>query len=88
MNKFGPIVDVDHSGPPYENTRRLLTNFDVGGNDKRAHSSVTPGFAAFRDKETKEYKHEAVWRYLFTHPVDETGEAVPADDSCNKSHSP
>lgn len=87
MHKFGPIVDVDDSSPPYDNTRRLTTNFDVGGNVKRAHSSVTPGFAAFRDPESKEYKHEAVWKYLFTHPVDETGDAVPVDDSCVKHHS-
>jgi hypothetical protein len=86
MHKFGPIVNVDKSEPPFDNSRRLITNFDVGGNAKRAHSSVTPGFAAFRDKATKEFKHEAVWEYLFTHPVDQTGEAVPVDDGCVKNH--
>jgi hypothetical protein len=30
------------------------------------------------------YVHEAVWKYLFTQPVDEVGMPVPADDSCNK----
>ncbi len=26
--------------------------------------------------------HEAVWRYLFTHPIEQTGEAVPIDPDC------
>jgi hypothetical protein len=26
--------------------------------------------------------HEDVWRYLFTHPVDEVGTAVPPDPNC------
>jgi hypothetical protein len=26
--------------------------------------------------------HEPVWRYLFTHPVDQTGTAVPPDADC------
>jgi hypothetical protein len=85
MNKFGPIVDVETSKPPYENTRRLVTNYDVGGDARRAHSGVVPGFASFRDKPTKDFKHEAVWKYLFTHPVDSVGKAVPMDPGCQKN---
>jgi hypothetical protein len=70
----GPLVDVDRSAPPYQNTRRLLTEFDVQGNDKRAHSSVVPGSAAARDAQGR-FVHEAVWQYLFQHPVAATGRA-------------
>lgn len=42
LAEFGPIVNVDQSKPPYGNTRRLITDGDVKGDDKRAHSSVTP----------------------------------------------
>jgi len=81
MHQFGPIVDVDSSEAPYGNTRRLTTAFDIDGNTKRAHSSVTPGFAAYKlDNGT--FAHEAVWRYLFTHPVDQTGEPDERDPGC------
>lgn len=83
LHEHGAIVDVDKVAPPFEDTRRLVTNFDVGGNANRAHSSVTPGSSAGKDKEGK-YLHEAVWRYLFLHPVDETGDAVPQDENCRK----
>jgi len=83
LHKFGPIADVDASVPPYGNTRRLITNFDVQGNAKRAHSSVTPGSAAAKDKDGK-FLHEAVWDYLFNHPVDKVGSAVPQDEDCVK----
>ncbi len=85
MNKYGPIVNVDFSKPPYENTRRLITSFDVGNNVRRAHSSVVPGGAAGRDKNGK-FIHEAVWKYLFTHPVDVTGQPTPLDPDCLKDH--
>ncbi len=78
LARFGPVVDVDTSAAPYGNTRRLLTRFDVKGDTKRAHSSVAPGSAAALDA-AGNYLHEAVWRYLFTHPVDAVGEPVPAD---------
>lgn len=87
MNKFGPIVNVDNVGPPYENTRRLITDFDVKGNAKRAHSSVQPGGNAGKDADGN-YIHEAVWRYLYTHPVDVVGKAVPQDEDCNKDQRP
>lgn len=83
LNEFGPIVNVDETKPPYQNTRRLITDFDVNGDAKRAHSSVQPGKAAAKDPKTKEYKHESVWRYLFTHPVEKVGESVEWDPGCD-----
>ena len=83
LHEFGPIVNVDDAELPYQNTRRLVTDFDVSGNAKRAHSSVTPGGAAAKAGDG--YKHEAVWEYLFTHPVDDVGMAVPQDDGCDKN---
>ena len=74
---------VDISAPPFQNTRRLITNADVKGDDKRAHSSVMPGGAAVKDKDGK-FIHEAVWQYLFNHPVDKTGSPTPADPDCVK----
>ncbi len=83
LNKFGPIVEVDVSVPPFANSRSLTTNFDVQGSDKRAHSSVTPGSAAAKGPDGK-FLHEAVWEYLFNHPVDKVGSAVPQDEDCVK----
>ena len=83
LHQFGPIVNVDESRPPYENTRRLITKADVKGDDKRAHSSVTPGGAAVKDA-AGNFIHEDVWRYLFTAPVEVTGSAVAADPACLK----
>jgi hypothetical protein len=85
MHKYGPIVNVDKTKPPFENTRRLITDFDVGGDARVAHSSVQPGSRAFKDKSTGRFMHEEVWRYLYTHPVDVVGESVPMDDSCLKN---
>lgn len=84
MHKFGAIVNVDKAKPPYGNTRRLITDFDVNGDAQRAHSSVVPGSRARKDESGK-YMHEDVWRYLFTQPVDKVGAAVPMDDSCKKN---
>ena len=83
LHQFGPLVNVDKAAPPFGNTRRLITSGDVKGDAKRAHSSVLPGGAAVKDASGK-FMHEAVWRYLFTHPVDEVGAAVPADPKCRK----
>jgi hypothetical protein len=47
----------------------------------RAHSSVVPGGAAVKDA-SGQFIHESVWRYLFTQPVDVTGEPAPADPGC------
>jgi hypothetical protein len=78
LYKFGPIVNVDQTKPPYGNSRRLITNADVKNDPKRAHSSSAPGGAAVKDA-SGQFIHEDVWRYLFTSPVDTTGQAVPAD---------
>jgi hypothetical protein len=87
LHKFGPIVDVDKTSQPYGNSRRLITNADVGGDANRAHSSVTPGKAAAKTKDGKGLLHEDVWRYMFTHPVDQVGDPVAMDDGCTKVHS-
>lgn len=83
LNKFGPLIDVDLVGPPFENSRRLITNADVNGDEKRAHSCVTPGKAAVKDKQGG-YVHAAVWRYLFDHPIDQVGSETPLDPECRK----
>jgi hypothetical protein len=81
LQQFGAVVNVDETKPPFGNTRRLITDADVKKDAKRAHSCVTPGGAAVKGADGK-YIHEAVWKYLFTHPVDEVGQAVPADPKC------
>jgi len=78
LQEFGPIVNVDKTPPPYGNTRRLISDADVGGDHNRAHSSSTPGGAAVKNAAGK-FIHEDVWRYLFLHPVDEVGKPVPPD---------
>jgi hypothetical protein len=87
LHQFGPIVNVDKARPPYENTRRLITDADVNNDARRAHSSVVPGGAAPKDASGK-FLHEDVWRYLFTHPVEEVGQPVPSDPACRKSLQP
>lgn len=81
MGKFGPIVDVDRTQPPYGNTRRLVSAADVKGDRKKAHGAVQPGGNAPKDA-TGAVLYEPVWRYLFTHPVDAVGEPAPADPGC------
>ncbi|MBL4884850.1 MAG: hypothetical protein JKY95_09990 [Planctomycetaceae bacterium] len=81
LHEHGPIVDVDKSRAPFKNSRRLITQFDVGGNDKRAHSSVVPGGAAGKDARGN-FIHESVWKYLFTHPVEKSGKPTPVDPEC------
>jgi len=83
LHKHGPIVEVEASAPPFGNTRRLTTAFDVNKDAKRAHSGVVPGKAASKDASGK-YLHEPVWNYLFNHPVEKTGPAVPMDEDCMK----
>ncbi|QDU78960.1 hypothetical protein Pla110_06640 [Polystyrenella longa] len=83
LNEFGPIVNVDENKTPYGNTRRLITDFDVMGNNGRAHSSVVPGRSAGKDADGN-FIHEDVWRYLYTHPVEEVGDPTPLDNSCVK----
>ena len=83
LHKYGPIVNVDKTKSPYGNTRRLITDFDVGGDARRAHSSVVPGSRARKNKRGT-YMHEDVWRYLFTQSVETVGAAVPLDAGCKK----
>ena len=78
LQKFGPIINVDQSTPPFDNTRRLITKADVGSNPDRAHNSVKPGKNSPKDK-AGEFLYEDVWRYLFTHPIDQVGKPVPMD---------
>jgi hypothetical protein len=87
LHAFGPIVNVDQVKPPYQNTRRLTTDADVKGDDKRAHSCVVPGGASPKAADGS-YLHEAVWKYLFTQPVDQIGSAVPQDPDCDKNLMP
>jgi hypothetical protein len=68
LHEHGAIVNVDRTRAPFENSRRLITDADVKNDAKRAHSMVTPGGASAKDASGK-FVHEAVWRYLFTHPV-------------------
>ncbi len=81
LNQFGAIINVDNAAPPYNNTRRLISAADVKNDANRAHSSVTPGGASPKDKDGK-YLYEPVWRYLFTHPVEEVGTAAANDPAC------
>jgi hypothetical protein len=81
LSQFGPIVNVDQIKPPYGSSRRLITDADVKGDAGRAHGAVTPGGAAVKDAAGK-LIHEDVWRYLYTHPVDDVGSPVDADADC------
>lgn len=81
LREYGPIVNVEESKPPFGNTRRLVTDFEVGGNAKLAHSAVVPRKGALR-KADGQWGHREVWRYLFTHPVDAVGDPVPHDPDC------
>lgn len=83
LHQFGPIVDVDKVAAPFANSRRLITEADVKGDAKRAHSCVTPGKAAVTDA-SGQFIHENVWRYLFTQPVEAVGNPVPPDPDCAK----
>jgi hypothetical protein len=83
LHQHGEIVNVDQAKPPYGNTRRLITDADVSNDANRAHSSVLPGNAAVKDA-AGQFIHEAVWRYVFNHPVDVTGEPDLPDPDCRK----
>lgn len=81
LHKFGSIVNVDESKPPYGNSRRLISTADVGNNPGRAHSASTPGGASPKGKDGK-YLYEDAWKYLYTHPVGETGNPVKPEERC------
>lgn len=81
LHNLGPIVDVEKTQPPYDNTRRLITSIAAKGN-KAIHNAVAPNDAAI--KKDGKYVHEPVWRYMLTHPVDKVGQAMPLDPDCQK----
>ena len=41
-------LGAEETAKAFKDTRRLITNFDVGRDVKRAHSSVLPGKRAFK----------------------------------------
>ena len=83
LHRHGAVVDVEKMAIPFKNSRRLISTFDVNGNPRRAHTAVVPGGSACRDTKGT-YVHEAVWKYLFTHPVEHVGRAVEQDLNCQK----
>ena len=85
MHQFGPIVNVDGNQPPYANTRRLISAADVGGNADKAHGAVTPGKSSPKSADGT-LAYEPVWKYLYTHPVELTGEPGAIDPNCQKDH--
>jgi hypothetical protein len=78
MHNHGPIVDVDTAKPPYGSSRRLITNIDVKNNSGRAHTIVVPGGKDVMGQ----WGYDEVLRYLFTHPVDQSGPAVAMAADC------
>lgn len=82
MHKFGPVVDVEASKPPFENTRRLVTSRETKA-QMVAHNGVAPNDFAFRDAD-KKFVHAEVWKYLFTHPTSEVGKPTDLDPDCQK----
>lgn len=87
LHEFGAVTDVDQCAPPFGNSRRLISSADVKGDTKRAHSAVVPGGAAIRDRSGR-FRHEAVWRYLFTHPIEQSGEPTSPDPECRMNQRP
>lgn len=85
LQRFGPIVNVDENSFPYQNSRRLITAADVGGDPGRAHSSVSPGSRS-PENAKGEKLFDPVWRYLFNQPVDVVGKATKEDPDCQRVH--
>lgn len=71
LAEYGPVVNIEERKAPYRNSRRLITDFDVDGNANKAHGIVVRGD-----------RWQIVWKYLFTHPVDEVGKPVAKDPDC------
>ena len=71
LAEYGPVVNIEETKAPYRNSRRLITDFDVDGNANKAHGIVVRGD-----------RWQNVWKYLFTHPVDEVGKPVSKDPDC------
>lgn len=85
LTDLGPIVDVDTTKPPFENSRRLISAADVGGDANRAHGAVSPGKGSPKASDGS-LLYEPVWKYLFTHPVTKVGTPVPRDPDCQQDH--
>jgi hypothetical protein len=85
LHAFGPLITVDGSSAPYENSRRLISAADVGGDANKAHSAVTPGKNSPKAADGS-LLYEPVWKYLYTHPVDLVGEPGEIDPDCKKDH--
>jgi hypothetical protein len=81
LHHYGPIVNVDEMKPPYGNSRRLISTEKSVKDPNRAHSASTPGGASPKGKDGK-YLYEDVWKYLYTHPVGETGNRVKPEERC------
>jgi hypothetical protein len=79
LHQFGPIVNADEAKAPYGHTRRLITSADVKGDAARAHGYVTPNAKNSPRDASGKYVQDDVWRYLFTSPVEDVGESVPAE---------
>jgi len=56
-----------------------------GGDEKKAHSAVQPGKSSPQGGDGA-MLYEPVWRYLFTHDVDQVGTASPKDPGCQQDH--
>ncbi len=81
LHDFGPVINIDQTAPPYGNSRRLVTNADVEGDPGRAHNAPVPGGNSPKGPDGK-FLYGDVWQHLFTHPVDQTGDAVDPDRDC------
>jgi hypothetical protein len=72
-------VNTEKAKPPYGNTRRLITDAALKGTAKeqadRGHGYVTPSKNSPREESGK-FVQDAVWRYLYTSPVDKVGKPV------------
>ncbi|MBU6303561.1 MAG: hypothetical protein KGS60_18590 [Verrucomicrobia bacterium] len=84
MHNHGPVVSIDAARPPYGNTRRLISNSDVQNNSKRAHTIVVPG----GKDAVGQWVYDEVFRYLFTHAVDQSAPPVPVDADCEMDQLP
>lgn len=82
MQEYGPVINVERKLFPFENSRRLISDCDMGGDSRRAHSGVLPNKKASK-KADGTFRHEQVWRYLFMHPVTNVGQAVLPDTDCS-----
>jgi hypothetical protein len=85
LQSLGPIVNVDEASPPYHHTRRLVSAADVGNDPDRAHGAVQPRANAPKNS-AGEFLYEDVWRYLYTHPVEQVGSPAANAPYCGVDH--